>query len=207
MSILTALAIGLIGISNGNLVRNGSFEDDSGSLSGWREGSIPPNATVPVNISIDTGVAKEGKSSLRFEKTEQRFFPVAMLSQSIGSPSTSKIKLGMWVKAATARKATMGVIFAGAEAKEWGAYVGEANTGDRPADHDWKHYSSVLAVPSGTNEVVITLEMYGPGTVWIDGVSAEFVPGDTPVMKVVKEGILWMRRIRLPMLKMSQARN
>lgn len=192
-ALLVGLALNTLGAGAQNLIANGGFEAGNDLPSGWREGSMPPNTAVPVSIALERGGAKSGNACLRFEKSEQRFFPVALLSQSIGSPGgKSKIKLGMWVKAAKARKATMGVIFLGNEgegAKEWGAYVGEAKQGDSPADHDWKHYSSVLAIPSGTDEIVISLEMYGPGTVWLDDVSAQFVPADTPLMKVVRDTV------------------
>ncbi|HWD38454.1 MAG TPA: dienelactone hydrolase family protein, partial [Fimbriimonas sp.] len=59
-----------------------------------------------------------------------------------------------------------------------------------PATHDWKKYGAVLQIPSGTTSMTIALEMYGPGTVWLDDVDAEFAPADTPLRPAVemKEG-------------------
>ena len=168
-----------------NLVRNGGFEEGGSPPSGWMRGSYPQNTDVPVDISTDSSQMKSGRTSLKFAKSENRFFPVALVSQSIGAPAAGKrIKLGAWVKASGARKLAMGVLFVGApegEGKPWGVYVGEAKSGDKPAEHDWTHYGSVLAVPRGTTQVVITLEMYGPGTAWIDDVTAEYVSADTPL--------------------------
>lgn len=190
LHIFAALFLSAISVAQ-NLVRNGGFENGSPTPSGWTRGSIPPNTDVPVTISLDRSERKRDEASLKFEKTENRFFPVATLSQSIGYPSSNaRIKLGIWVKASGARKVTMGVIFVGAQegdGKEWGAYVGEADPGDKPASHDWTHYGSVLAIPKGTQEIVVTLEMYGPGTAWIDEVAAEYVPESTPLKPAGKD--------------------
>jgi beta-lactamase regulating signal transducer with metallopeptidase domain/predicted esterase len=172
---------------SGNEIRNGGFEDGQ---SGWTQGSLPPNANVPVTISRDTQTVKTGKASLRFEKSEKRFFPVAMMSQQIPfDGKRQRLKLGLWVKAQSVGKFTLAVIMPdGADGKiEWGAYVGDTTTAMKTTDHDWKYYTSVIAIPSGTRQITLALQMYGPGTVWVDDVSAQYVPDDTPLKKAIQD--------------------
>jgi RNA polymerase sigma-70 factor (ECF subfamily) len=171
-----------------NLIKNAGFEDKEA----FREWSVVPHQSDMVSILLDRSSVKTGESSLHFAKEEQRFYPLAMLKQDLGDPGThQKIKLEMWVKAEAARKLTMAVTFLGSDGKpvgrEWGAYVGEAKPGDKPADHNWTAYGSVLAIPPGTSSIRISLEMYGPGKVWIDDVSAQFVSADTPLQRAVRD--------------------
>jgi RNA polymerase sigma-70 factor (ECF subfamily) len=44
----------------------------------------------------------------------------------------------------------------------------------------------VVEIPAGTTELRIALQIYGPGTVWFDDLSAEYVPNDTPVTDAAK---------------------
>jgi RNA polymerase sigma-70 factor (ECF subfamily) len=59
---------------------------------------------------------------------------------------------------------------------EWAAYIGGKKQGDPPADHDWKEYTGTVSIPAGTKRVVIALQIYGPGSVWFDEVSAKLEP-------------------------------
>lgn len=164
-----------------NAVSNAGFES---GLQGWEQGSLPANADPQVDVSIDNSVGHTGKSSLKFAKIVKRFFPVATVYQSIRVPSgAARIKVNLWAKAENASKLTMKVLCSGGAqgSGEWGAFVGMAKDGDRPANHDWKRYGAVLAVPSGTTTVTVQLEMYGPGTVWVDDVTAEYVDKDVPL--------------------------
>lgn len=164
-----------------NLIVNGGFE---GGLDSWT--MMMSNSDRPVNIdmAVDKSEHHSGKASLRFSKTESTFFPIKVVNQDLPTTgATQRLKVGMWVKASKARKATMGVLMD--DKFEWGAYVGEANTGDSPADHDWRYYTATVAVPAGVSHLMIGLQMYGPGTVWMDDVSATFMPNDTKLVKAV----------------------
>ncbi len=164
-----------------NLIVNGGFES---GLDNWQ--MMMSNAGRPVNIdaSVDTSEHHSGKASLKFTKTEVSFFPLKVFNQDISTDgATQRLKVGMWVKASQARKATMAVIMD--DKIEWGAYVGEANDGDKPADHDWRYYTATVEVPQGVSHLMIGLQMYGPGTVWMDDVSATFMPNNTPLRKAV----------------------
>lgn len=165
-----------------NLLKNAGFESGS-DLANWSLGTLPPGANPPVSVSIDSGTAHSGKASLKFQKSERSYFPVQMCAQQIPiDPSQSKIRVKVWVKAESTSKATLAVMFVGDPGSvQWGAYVGPQSPGGAPFTHDWKLYGAVLAVPSGTKAINIALEMYGPGTVWFDDVSASYVPASTPL--------------------------
>jgi len=169
-----------------NLLKNAGFESGS-DLAYWNLGTLPPGATPPVTVTIDSGTSHSGKSSLKFQKTEQSYFPVQLCVQQIPfDPSQTKLRVKVWAKAESTAKATMAVMFASEQGKvEWGAYVGPTTPGGAPFTHDWKLYGAVLAIPAGTKAINIALEMYGPGTVWFDDVSASYVPGSTPLQAAI----------------------
>ncbi len=176
------------GTSEKNVVRNGGFESEEAN---WLRGSLPPNANVPVTISLDRQTFKTGKASLKFEKSEKRFYPVALTAQQIPYDGKAKrLKVGVWVKAQSVAKFTLAVIMSGAgdDGKiDWGAYVGDTKGATNLTDHDWKYYTSVVAIPAGIREITLALQMYGPGTVWVDDVMAQYVPDDTPVKAAVQD--------------------
>ena len=152
-----------------NLVANPGFEK---GLDQWPLGSLPPDADTGVETALDREVRHGGTASLRFRKSRKSFFPIGLVRQSFRvNSSERKLKVGVWVKASGVGKATMGVDFG--EGVEWGAYI------DGGATHDWKHYTAVLAIPPGSSEVTVMLQMYGAGTVWMDDVSARYVPANT----------------------------
>jgi predicted esterase len=175
------------GVGSQNEIKNGGFES---ATQYWSKGSIPPNNFPPVTVSIDTQTAKNGKSSMKFEKSENRFFPVALMAQSIPyDGKKTRLKVGLWAKVSSVKKFTLAVIMNGAnDGKiEWGAYIGDKVNSTTTIDHDWKYYTSVVAIPSGTSQITLALEMYGPGTVWIDDVSASYVPDSTAVTSSIQD--------------------
>lgn len=164
-----------------NLVVNGGFES---GLDNWQMMLARSDRPVNIDAKIDTSEHHTGKASLKFTKTEVSFFPIKVFNQDLSTTgATQRLKVGMWVKAENARKATMGVIMD--DKFEWGAYIGEANDGDKPATHGWRYYTATVAVPAGVSHLMIGLQMYGPGTVWMDDVSATFMPNNTPLVKAI----------------------
>ena len=160
-----------------NLLVNGDFEN---GLSGWESGSLPPGASVPVSVSVDSS-AHKGKGAIRFTKTANGFFPVKLMAQSLPlTGHTTRLKVGAWIKAQGAMKATVAVIADGSA--NWGAYVGDSNS-SKPMDHDWRYYSSVLEIPAGVRSLEIALQMYGPGTVWMDDLTVSYAPATTKVQE------------------------
>ncbi len=58
---------------------------------------------------------------------------------------------------------------------EWASYIGAEDEDDPPANHDWMEYSGRVDIPTGTREVQIALQIYGPGKVWFDDVRARYL--------------------------------
>src|SRR5690606_3094947 len=90
------------------------------------------------------------------------------------------LEVSVKAKSVDASKAIVDVQFLGDEDKwlghRWLAYVGAKDEGDSPANHDWARYSGVVAIPQGTKRLGIALQMYGPGEVWFDELTARYVP-------------------------------
>jgi|GEM_PF-1430196 len=165
------------------LLVNGGFEEGDRSPVGWRE----TKTVAGVTATVDRNVAHEGKASLRMKKTIERYFPIAEWSQGFAHKSTAgKLRVAAWVKAQRAHKAVLDVQFKSGDGKwthKWAAYIGAKDTGDPPADHDWKEYSDTVPIPDRTEEIRIALQLYGPGTVWFDQIWADYVnerKGDEP---------------------------
>ncbi len=160
-----------------NLVQNGGFED---GLNGWnRDEFRVTDHPMMAQAEVDHEVFHSGKASLRFSKTDTWFNPVLIYNQNVPVTNrTGRLKIGLWVKAQNVAKATMAAGFDGN--RELGAYI----AGSTPTDsvsHDWKRYEAVVAVPANVLEAEVFLEMYGPGTIWMDDVTASFVPDGTPL--------------------------
>jgi predicted esterase len=143
-----------------------------------------------IEMEIDRKVAHGGSASVRFRKTRVSFNPIRYLAQAVTRDSEQRrIEVGVWVKAENARKACVAIGFEadGTGTVAWGAYVGEAKEGDKPANHGWRRYTSVLAIPPGTESLNVMLQMYGPGTVWLDDVTVRYVPASTPLREAASE--------------------
>jgi predicted esterase len=153
-------------------IRDG-FETGDAAPEGWQKGAAVPG----VEYIWDKKMASEGKASLSLKKSEQRFFPIAEWRRTFAhDEKASKLNVSAQVKAEKASKAIIDAKFLDADNKmishEWVAYIGSKKQGDPPADHDWKEYSGTVSVPAGTKQIVIGLQIYGPGSVWFDDLSA-----------------------------------
>jgi predicted esterase len=163
-----------------NLLRDSSCEQGAKTPEAWTKGA----AIDGVEYVWDAKVAADGKKSLSLKKTAERFFPVASWIQELAHDGTAAtVHFGALVKAKDVRKAVLDVAFLD-EAKKrthaWAAYVGAAGKEADPANHDWRWYSGVVEVPAGTETLVFSLQIFGPGQVWFDRVLATFVAEDTP---------------------------
>lgn len=159
-----------------NLLRNSSLEKNS---DGWVQGS----EIEGVRYMRPDAVSKSGKGSLAIIKTASKYFPVAQWSQPFRHSGKAKfLKIKAWVKAQAMTKAVIDVQFlgdGGAGSKQtldhkWAVYVGAQEAGDPPATHDWKEVSGVVPIAEGTQDVVVALQVYGPGSVWFDDITAEY---------------------------------
>ncbi len=157
------------------LLINGGFEEGDRSPRGWGE----TKTVAGVTATLDRTVAYEGKASLRMKKTIDRYFPIAEWSQGFAHQSmAARLRVATWVKARRTHKAIVDVQFKSIDGKwthKWAAYIGAKDTGDPPADHDWKEYSATVSIPDRTKEIRIALQLYGPGTVWFDQMRVNYV--------------------------------
>jgi len=154
---------------------NTGFEDGDTQPAGWLKGA----SVDGVEYIWQKTVGHEGNASLCIKKTAERYFPVAQWHETVAhTDSARNLRVKAWVKAEQVYKAVLDVQFVDYRGK-WqhksAAYIGAREPGDRPADHDWHLYSGTVALPVGTERISVALQMYGPGTVWFDDVSAEYI--------------------------------
>ncbi|MEZ6242119.1 MAG: hypothetical protein R3B57_03670 [Phycisphaerales bacterium] len=160
-----------------NILSNPGFEDGVRDPDAWTIAD-PPRG---VSIRRDNRITNSGKGSLRLSKSADNFFPPAGATQTLDrNPSWHALEVGADVRAVRATKLVLDVQFSGdaQDAHEWAAFIGAANPDDPPVTHDWKHYSGIVAVPDWAKKVTIAVQIWGPGTAWVDDVSA--VPVDAP---------------------------
>jgi len=86
------------------------------------------------------------------------------------------------VKAAKATKSIIDVQFmdgsGGGLGHEWVVYIGQQDSGDRPASHSWKSYEGKVDIPAGTKSIVVAFQIYGPGKVWLDELEVSYGEGN-----------------------------
>ena len=154
-----------------NILSNPGAEAGDKTPDAWVQGAAIPGVTY----SWDKKVTFEGKASLCIEKTAQRYFPIATWSQTIERKGDApSLELSAQVKAEKMCKAILDVVFLDKNGKwishKWAAYIGIKKQGQPPANHDWKKYSGTVDIPPGTAQMVVGLQVYGPGKVWFDDV-------------------------------------
>ena len=153
-----------------------SFEKGLYGPRGWTWG----DEIEGVTYAWDREAGSEGKSSLGFDKSDKKFFPIARWMRTFEYDGKAKaITVSAKVKAKDASKAILNVIFFDAKGGmkwDWAAYIGAKEAGDAPANHDWKEYEGTVKIPSGTSALGIGLEMYGPGSVRFDELRVEYAP-------------------------------
>ncbi len=160
---------------------NPGFEEGEAAVSAWMRGA----ALDGVEYKWDKAAGHKSKASVCIRKTAQKFFPVAQWHQSVAHDGKSRrLRVSAMVKADKVRKAIIDVQYTDASGEttghQWAAYIGAKEAADPPVSHAWKEYSGVVAVPEGARSVVIALQAYGPGNVWFDDVTAEYVADETP---------------------------
>lgn len=152
------------------------FETGSTVPTGWQKGA----RVKGVKYIWDRNTAFKGKASLCLKKTAKRFFPIAQWFKGFAyDEKFQQLQVSAQVKAERAAKAIIDVQFYTADRKllghKWAVYIGAKEPTDPPADHDWKQYSGTVSILEGTEIVVIALQIYGPGAVWFDELTADYV--------------------------------
>ncbi len=160
-----------------SLLVNGGFEQgdpQSETLEGWKEGAAVPG----VATRWDRTVAHGGKGSLHFRKTVMRYFPIAQWTQEVKRTGTApRLKVSAFIKTRKMTKAILDIQFLNKQGEwthAWAVYIGAKDAADPPATHDWKQYEGVVAIPEGTEKLLIAPQVYGPGDVWFDDITAEY---------------------------------
>lgn len=153
-----------------------SFESGAKAPEGWQQGPPIPG----VKYVYDQKTASQGDRSLSLQKSEKRYFPVAGWSRTFPHTSPRRaLQVALQVKAAKATKAVVDVQFLGAGDEllqhEWAVYIGQKKPTDKVATHDWKRYEGSVAIPEGTKQIAIALQIYGPGDVWFDELEVQYV--------------------------------
>ncbi len=155
-----------------NLLVNAGFEDGTKE---WEYQEM--FGTAPTKIAADTSTFHSGKSSLRFERSSPGFSPIAMMAQGLPFDGRAKlVKVSMWAKCDNVAKFTLTTGFPNGNgvAREFAIYIGDKDGRGTTVTHDWKQYTGAINIPASARNVVITLEMYGPGKIWVDDVTASF---------------------------------
>lgn len=157
-----------------HIIVQDSFEKGNDTPDGWQKGAFIDG----VEYIWDKHVASDGKASLGFRKTAERYFPIAQWTRRIEyAGGAEQVELSAKVQAEQAYKAILDVLFLDEKDQwikhQWIAYIGEDKEKNiPPANHSWKTYSGTADIPDNTKTIVIGLQMYGPGTVWFDEVEA-----------------------------------
>jgi tetratricopeptide (TPR) repeat protein len=174
-------------VGEGAVILKDSFEEGTDAPYGWEKGQAVPG----VSYIWDRRQGSDGKSSLGFEKTVQRYFPIAQWTRKVEySGDAKELEIKAQVKAEKVTKAIIDALFLdkGSEwiKHEWVSYIGQKQESDPLADHDWKEYSGKVSIPEGTKYIVFGLQMYGPGKVWFDEFEATLIGGEAVTRTVVR---------------------
>ncbi len=160
-----------------SILANGGFEKGdtrSLTLEAWQKGA----SLAGVEYQWDRTVAHQGKASLHLKKTAQRYFPIAQWFQEVKrSGASPRLKVSAFVKAKKMTKAILDVQFtdrANELTHKWAAYIGAKESGDPPVTHDWKRYEGIVEIPDGTQKIIVAVQVYGPGNVWVDDIVADY---------------------------------
>ena len=160
----------------GDVLLNDSFEDGTNLPHGWESRPIKG-----VKLTWDKRVAYTGERSLRLMKTVNGYFPIASWARRIEHKNSKAeaIQLDAFVKANKAKKCVLDILFLDADAKwiehKWTKYIGEDDTNPEGVTADWTKHTGTVAIPDGTQFIEVSVQMYGPGTVWVDDIKATYV--------------------------------
>jgi len=151
------------------------FEEGTSQPKGWKKGARVPG----VKYKYEKKQGASGNRSLSIEKSAQRYFPIAQWSRKLKHAGDSQgLSISTQIKAEDMTKAIVDVAFYNGRdslGHQWVSYIGAKNSGDPPANHDWQEYKAQVAIPGGTDRIEIALQVYGPGKVWFDDVTATYV--------------------------------
>lgn len=115
------------------------------------------------------GLGHTGSKGLYVKKAEG-MFPYASFVQTIACPEDDALlRIGAKVRTANVTKAVLDLVFLDAQ-DEWIYHIWVDPIGRLwgSETHDWKDYVGYAHVPPGTKRIEVSLQMYGPGELWLD---------------------------------------
>ena len=115
------------------------------------------------------GLGHDGSKGLHVSKTEG-MFPYASFVQTIACPEDDAlVRVTAKVRTANVTKAVLDLVFLDAQG-EWVYHIWVEPIGRSwgSETHDWKDYVGYAYVPRGTKRIEVSLQMYGPGELWLD---------------------------------------
>ncbi|QDT24770.1 Phospholipase/Carboxylesterase [Gimesia panareensis] len=169
MLAFTLMTAGTTVADDSGMLLEESFETGTTAPEHWKQGARLPG----VRYVYDKGRGKTGKRSLSLQKSAKRYFPIAQWYRLLPCDGKAQtLEISCQVKAEQATKAIIDVQFLDQNQKlkghQWACYIGAKQAGDGPVTHDWKEYTGEVSVPANTSQLVIGLQIYGPGKVWFD---------------------------------------
>ncbi len=158
-----------------------SFETGTTAPEGWQSGFEVPG----VRYVYDKGRGKTGDRSLSLQKSARRYFPIAQWYRLLPYQGEKQnLQVQCEVRAEQVTKAIIDAQFLDENKKslghQWISYIGAKQSGDAPVSHDWKIYSGSATIPGNTKQIVIGLQIYGPGKVWFDDLEVSLTDGEVP---------------------------
>lgn len=144
------------------------FHEDFERIGQWRQGA----KIEGVEYVWDQEQAYQGVSSVALKKTADRYFPIAQWYRIVPCSGATGLDISVWVKAQKVHKAAIGIQFRDSVGRSLGRQealsLGGHEPSDPPADHGWRLYEGTVDVPTGTESIIVGLQIYGPGAVWFD---------------------------------------
>ncbi|QDT88441.1 Phospholipase/Carboxylesterase [Gimesia algae] len=158
-----------------------SFEAGTKAPEDWQSGFNVPG----VRYVYDKGRGKSGDRSLSLQKSARRYFPIAQWYRLLPySGEKQQLQAQCEVRAEQATKAIIDALFLDENQKslghQWLCYIGSKQADDPPANHDWKTYTGSAEIPENTKQIVIGLQIYGPGKVWFDDLEVTLTGESAP---------------------------
>lgn len=161
-----------------------SFESGDNVPENWFKGAAIPS----VEYLWDETNASDGTRSLGFKKTDRDFSAVAQWVRKFDYDSgTQNIDFSAMIKARGATKAAVELEYLNLAreviGKESIIKIGPKDASDRGVSHNWKRYSAIANVPEQTAQIVIALQLIGPGSVMFDAITISVAGGDAATAK------------------------
>ncbi|QGQ32323.1 alpha/beta hydrolase [Gimesia maris] len=165
-----------------------SFETGTKAPEEWQTGFNVPG----VRYVYDKGRGKTGDRSLSLQKSARRYFPIAQWYRLLPYQGEKQnLQVQCEVRAEQTSKAIIDVLFLDENKKslghQWLSYIGAKESGESPVSHDWKNYTGSAEIPENTKQIVIGLQIYGPGKVWFDDLEVTLTGESAPVKPEKKE--------------------